>query len=303
MIEKGVMRVKFVFLILHYKNDDVTKQCIESLIQCFGTLQMEIIVVDNASDNGSYEKLLQCYGNASYIHFLHNRKNLGYAAGNNVGFQYAKKVLKADWICLANNDVIFQDEKWIDKVRGLYHNTPYYVLGPDIVTPQGQHQNPFREHVASNASVLKNWLHDIVVYLALKLKLQRKINQDVKPQKELKKETWKQTNLDFHGVLHGSCLLFSPDYVRSFDGLYGGTFLYCEEEILCYILEKVGYRYVYCSDVQVLHNHSTFFKRSVQNEIERKKIIVKNRIQSYYKFLKITRYRGDIREFLKERGE
>ena len=54
------MRVKFVFLILHYKNDDVTKQCIESLIQCFGTLQMEIIVVDNASDNGSYEKLLQC---------------------------------------------------------------------------------------------------------------------------------------------------------------------------------------------------------------------------------------------------
>ena len=44
MIEKGVMRVKFVFLILHYKNDDVTKQCIESLIQCFGTLQMEIIV-------------------------------------------------------------------------------------------------------------------------------------------------------------------------------------------------------------------------------------------------------------------
>ena len=53
MIEKGVMRVKFVFLILHYKNDDVTKQCIESLIQCFGTLQMEIIVVDNASDKSN----------------------------------------------------------------------------------------------------------------------------------------------------------------------------------------------------------------------------------------------------------
>ena len=69
--------------------------------------------------------------------------------------------------------------------------------------------------------------------------------------------------------------------MKSFDGLYGGTFLYCEEEILCYILEKVGYRYVYCSDVQVLHNHSTSFKRSVQNEIERKKIIVnQNRIEN-----------------------
>ena len=79
---------------------------------------MEIIVVDNASDNGSYEKLLQCYGNASYIHFLHNRKNLGYAAGNNVGFQYAKKVLKADWICLANNDVIFQEKNGLIKLEG-----------------------------------------------------------------------------------------------------------------------------------------------------------------------------------------
>ena len=76
--------MKFVFLILHYKNDDVTKQCIESLIQCFGTLQMEIIVVDNASDNGSYEKLLQCYGNASYIHFL---QGIFYITGKTLGMQ------------------------------------------------------------------------------------------------------------------------------------------------------------------------------------------------------------------------
>lgn len=294
--------MKFVFLILHYKNDDVTKQCIESLIHCFGTGRMEIVVVDNDSDNGSYEKLLQCYENASYIHFLHNEINLGYAAGNNVGFRYAKNVLKADWICIANNDLIFKDEKWINKATELYENIPYYVLGPDIVTPQGQHQNPFRENVASNSSVFKNLVHDIVVYWALKLKLQRKINHNVKSQKELQKENWKQSDLDFHGVLHGSCLLFSPDYVRTFDGLYGGTFLYCEEEILCYILNKAGCRYIYCSDVQVLHNHSTSFKRLVQNEVERKKIIVKNRMQSYYKFLKISRYRGDIREFLKERG-
>jgi hypothetical protein len=43
--------------------------------------------------------------------------------------------------------------------------------------------------------------------------------------------------------------------------------------------------------------------KQIDNLEQRKKIIVKNRIQSYYKFLKITRYQGDIREFLKERGE
>ena len=295
--------MKIAFLILHYKNEDVTKQCIESLIQCFDMANIQIVIVDNDSENGSYEKLQQTYKKYNNIYFLHNEKNLGYAAGNNVGFRYAKNNLKAEWICLANNDVIFSDKNWIDKVTNLYKETPYYVLGPDIVTPQGQHQNPFRKNVANSTMVWKSWIHDVIVYWALKLKLQKKINNNVKPQKGQYKTNWMETDIDFHGVLHGSCLLFSPDYVQKFDGLYGGTFLYCEEEILCYILNKAGYRYVYCNQVQVLHNHSTSFKRSIQNEIERKKIIVKNRMRSYHKFLKITRFKGDEREFLKERGE
>ena len=66
----------FAYLILHYKNADVTEQCIESLLKH----DMEdscIIVVDNASDNGSYEILTEKYGNNDKLHFLHNEKNLG----------------------------------------------------------------------------------------------------------------------------------------------------------------------------------------------------------------------------------
>ena len=294
--------MKFVFLILHYKNSDVTIQCVDSIIHCFGTGSFEIVIVDNASNNGSYETLQERFSGKSYIHFLHNEKNLGYAAGNNVGFRYAKKELKADWICLANNDVIFEDSAWIDKVTAYYKTSSYYVLGPDIVTREGVHQNPFRAYTASRINVCKNLIHDIIVYWALKLKLQRKINNNVMSRQELNKQDWAHTDDNFQGVLHGSCLVFSPDYLAEFDGLYGGTFLYCEEEILCYILKKLGYRYVYCSDVQVIHCHATSLKRSVQDEAERKKIIVKHRMQSYQKFLKITLCREDIRRFLQERG-
>lgn len=294
--------MKFVFLILHYKNSDVTIQCVESILNAFANGSFEVVVVDNASGNGSYEELQKYFSGKNFIHFLHNEKNLGYAAGNNVGFRYAKRQLKAEWICLANNDVIFEDPDWINKVTAFYRTVSYYVLGPDIVTPQGEHQNPFRSDTASRAKVFKSLMHDNVVYWALKLKLQRNVNNNVKHPKKLVKEDWTQTDDNMKGVLHGSCLVFSPDYVREFDGLYGGTFLYCEEEILCYILKRLNYRYVYSSDVQVIHCHSTSFKRSVQDEVERKKIIVKNRMKSYQKFLRITFCKGDLKKFLMERG-
>src|SRR3989344_3736771 len=38
-------------------------------------------------------------------HFIKNTKNLGYAAGNNVGIEYALK-RKADYILVLNNDVL-----------------------------------------------------------------------------------------------------------------------------------------------------------------------------------------------------
>lgn len=294
--------MKFVFLILHYKNSDVTIQCVESMMKTFEIGSYEIVVVDNASGNGSYEELQEYFGGKEFIHFLHNEQNLGYAAGNNVGFRFAKRELNADFICLANNDVIFEDSDWINKVTAFYRDISYYVLGPDIVTPQGEHQNPFKSHTASRANVFKSLIHDMIVYWALKLKLQRNINNNVKSKRTLARDDWEHTDENMKGVLHGSCLVFSPDYVREFEGLYGGTFLYCEEEILCYILKKLNYRYVYYSNVQVIHCHSTSFKRSVQDEVERKKIIVKHRMKSYQKFLRITFCKGDLKKFLMERG-
>ena len=236
---------------------------------------------------GKLEKC-QKYKEEKRVYFLVNEENLGYAKGNNVGFSYAKNTLGADWICLANNDVVFSDSLWMNKVRGQYQKSPYYVLGPSIVTPEGIHQNPFRDRVAGKKTVLKSLLHDEVVYFLLKIGLQRKLRSKMNKGNDQNNTDWMESKEDFHGVLHGSCLVFSPDYVMEFDGLYGGTFLYAEEEILCYILNRLGYRYSYFSEIQVMHCHATSFKKAIQDEDKRKSIIVKNRIKSYRKFLKIV---------------
>lgn len=280
--------MKFVFLILHYMNVDVTVKCMDSLLQNISGVAFDIVVVDNASNNGSYEELTGRYKEYENIHFLCNKENLGYARGNNVGFVYAKDVLKADWICLLNNDVFISDTHWMDKIYAQYEKKPFYVLGPDVVTPEGIHQNPFADSVPSKKRVAKKLFHDEVVYMLLKLGIQRKLRSKMKAQPVSNAVDWKQSREEFAGVLHGSCLIFSPDYVKEFDGLYSGTFLYAEEEILCYILHKLGYPYAYCTDLQAVHCHATSFKKSIADEDRRKMVIVKHRIRSYRKFLKIV---------------
>lgn len=294
------MSKKFAFLILHYMNADVTRNCIDSIGATMSGGDYSIVVVDNASNNGSYEVLKETYADNDNIHFLANEKNLGYARGNNVGFVYAKHELKAEWICLANNDVVFFDSMWMNKVMELYQKAPYYVLGPDIVTPEGEHQNPFRTTVSNKKTVIKTLVHDEIVYILLKLGLQRKLRSKMNIKDIRADVNWRDSQEDFKGVLHGSCLLFSPDYIKEFEGLYNGTFLYAEEEILCYILQKLGYRYTYYSGVQVTHCHATSFKKSIQDEDKRKMVIVKNRIRSYRKFLKIVFTSKNVERFLKE---
>ena len=281
------MDSKFVFLILHYLNADVTIRCIESIINTIQQKNFEIVVVDNASNNGSVEELVERYGNKTEIHFLFNKVNLGYAQGNNVGFVYAKNILHADFICLANNDVIFSDKQWCNKVLDIYEKESYYVLGPDVVTPQGEHQNPFRPEVFGIGKVMKNLFHDIVVYILLKLGIQKKIRNKLNIKSVWENCNWSESQFDFSGVLHGSCLIFSPAFIGEFDGFYKGTFLYVEEDILFYILHKLHCKYVYCKDLQVLHYHATSLKRTIQDENQRKMMAVKNRIKSYAKFLKI----------------
>ena len=285
------------YLVLHYKNADITKQCLESLLQT-GLEESCIVVVDNASGNGSFEELRSQYGGNNKITFLLNKENLGYAAGNNVGFRYAKEKLGAEWIVLLNNDVVLEQRDFRETLLEEYEREPFYVAGPDIVTPEGNSQNPFRMECPDRKRIYKSLIHDYVVLALMKIGLQQKLKKALHYDGSIFQHNDTGTIRDFQGVLHGSCLIFSPDFIRRFDGLYGGTFLYCEEEILCFILKRQGCSYCYLKSLQVIHRHSATMKREIKDEDRRKMTELRNRIDSYRKFLHIAKNKGDLGDYL-----
>lgn len=290
--------MKIAFLVLHYKNYSVTDQCLQAVFNNLTCQNFDVVVVDNASNDGSYELLEEKYGHNSRVYLLHNNENIGYAKGNNIGFRFAKKQLKADMIILINNDIIINQKDFLEKVEEAYDRYGFFVCGPDIVTPKEVHQNPFRLNVASKRQIESRINHDRIVYCLHKLRVQRILRKMIGKKTEWI-EHYKAENIeDFQGVLHGSCLIFSPKYVAEFNGMYEGTFLYVEEEILCFILNKLKYKYTYLNDVQVIHKHGTTLKTEEKDENKRKMRTLKYRIESYKRFVEIINDKRDLKRYL-----
>jgi GT2 family glycosyltransferase len=61
---------------------------------------LEVILVDNASTDGSVEQAERCFGDKLAV--IRNGKNEGFARGNNIGFAAAK----GDWVFLLNSDAV-----------------------------------------------------------------------------------------------------------------------------------------------------------------------------------------------------
>lgn len=84
-------------LIVNWNTRDLLRACLRSIRNgCVG-LQHEIIVVDNASHDGSAEMVAKEFPE---VVLLSEKQNLGFAAGNNRAFQAAS----GSWIWLLNPD-------------------------------------------------------------------------------------------------------------------------------------------------------------------------------------------------------
>ena len=75
----------FGFVVLHYMAYDMTVECVSTLIQHFGDQNIKIVVVDNASSNGSGKMLASKYQDDCRVEVILNPQNEGFARGNNVG--------------------------------------------------------------------------------------------------------------------------------------------------------------------------------------------------------------------------
>lgn len=283
----------FVFVILHYKTVDDTIECINSIIENVSYLGYEIVVVDNGSPGDDFTFLQKRFSGNNIVHIMQTEENLGFAKGNNIGYQYAKKELNANFIILMNNDIILEQQNFIETIFDIYIERKFAILGPDVISlDDGEHQNP---HIIVNLQNPGRELYYyrfywLMAYLGLYVPVKRTIFTFIKwfkGKEEHVEPNW--TELQEGVKLYGACLIFSPEYVNRFKGLYDKTFMYVEEDILYYIAKQENLKMVYSPDIQILHKEKSSTKSDNRSSRKMRIFFYSNMCISLKAFLALTK--------------
>ena len=86
-------------IIVNWNGGTMLQEAITSLLAQTWTA-LEVIVVDNASSDGSADAASQTFGDRIVV--VRNTKNEGFARGNNIGFARARGA----WVFLLNSDAV-----------------------------------------------------------------------------------------------------------------------------------------------------------------------------------------------------
>jgi GT2 family glycosyltransferase len=212
-------------VVLNYKCADATIRCCNSILQQQG-VEFSLIVVDNHSEDGSV-----CFFKSKLplATLIEAPKNLGYAAGNNLGIARAlESAGDCTAIVIANPDLEFRDAfALLNLAEGLAKNREIVACSPLIRNPESNFSVDPREaiqvrRVPDFPMVLIShswWLSRI-----FQEKFRRYTYGDLRP--------FAKNSVVPVETINGACFMIRPDFIKENQMLDKSTFLYHEEIIL-----------------------------------------------------------------------
>lgn len=277
------MNKKVVFLILHYNSIEVTRECIDSIKKLEQQERIEIVIVDNASPNGSGKILEEEYKDDVHVHVRLNSENAGFSKGNNFGFEYIKANIDVQYLIVANNDIVFKQPNFLNRLDQEYEKSKFDILGPDVWnTCLEVHQNPLDHSVRQKEDVDRTIrFHQIALkYYGILYPL-----LCVAEKLEAKKrycQSDKEYLLHQEGIcLMGACLIFSEQYVLSKNKIFSPeTYFYYEEYILTLQALRERRKIVYSPDIVVDHKEGSSTSSISSKNRLKKKFVMQNMLDA-----------------------
>ena len=267
----------FGYVILHYQSIEITKKCVDKLLMFSKT--NPIVIVDNCSPNGSGKQLEKMYSKYTNITVIINEENQGFAKGNNLGYQYIKRKYSLNYVVVMNNDIMIEDNDFAVIIEQFMEKNEVDVCGPDMVTLKGNHQNPLQLKPYTSKYLQRRVRADKIKVLLLRTRLFWKLYENYKKTNKIPIRTKQPTVFDC--ILHGSCIIYGPEYIkREQNAFLPITYMYNEEAILYDYLVHKGYKTGYCSDVTILHMEGVSTSERIENKKKKVMFRFKNNIKS-----------------------
>lgn len=114
--------------IISFNTKTALRNCLRSVFDTRGDMSLEVIVIDNASNDRSAEMIRNEFGAA---HFIQNKHNVGFAAAVN----QAARIAKGKYLLLLNPDAVIK-EKALANAYEKMENTPRAAVAGGLLLSQ-----------------------------------------------------------------------------------------------------------------------------------------------------------------------
>ena len=210
-------------IIINWNTHDLLGDCLESIEQNRDGLDVEVIVVDNASTDGSQEMVQNRF---PYVKLLQNRKNLGFARANNQGLS----ISRGRFIMLLNSDTLLQPGALFTMVSFMDMHSDVGIVGAELLNRDGTLQPSWAKYPSLLSELLgANFRGRKQFY-----------TKDGSPAYEV----------DWVG---GACLLIRRSTMEQVGNLDERFFMYSEELDWCYRTRLLGWKICYLPGASVIH--------------------------------------------------
>lgn len=147
-------------LILNYKKYQVTADCIRSVLQTAGDLDYRIYVLDNGSGNDSLARLQAEFADCPTITWMESQENTGYARGNNLMLQKARRD-GCSAAVITNSDIVFLPGTLQQLAADVAAGHP--IVGPRLQYPNGRLQGSvkLRPYTYTEYLQTETYLHNL----------------------------------------------------------------------------------------------------------------------------------------------
>lgn len=230
-------------IILNYITWADTERCVRSIWETESDRQFpyHIYIVDNASPDPAPQSIQEICGRDG-ITYIQSDKNIGYAAGNNLGIRRAVED-GCDNILISNSDVCFTGN-CISRMAAYLQNHPKVgIVGPKILDAEGRLQ---KSCLCRRTGLKEKYLVRTRLNLFFRKQYRTYFGLDRDYDKTFR----------VYAVL-GCCFMISPQCVREVFPFDEGTFLYEEEYIVGIRMEQAGYETHYVPECVIRHLHGS----------------------------------------------
>lgn len=229
-------KYKLSIVIVNYRTPQMTIDCLISLLPELEGISAKVIVVDNASNDDSCEKIqrwIDATDVCEQVILLASTDNKGFSGGNNFGIKHTE----ADYYLLLNSDTLVQKKAIITLLNVADINESAGLISPRLEWADGTPQEScFNFH-----SPLSELISSANTGFITRIFKQYKVPHPVSD--EVKKYDWTSF----------ACVLIKADVFKDLGFMDDGYFMYFEDVVFAYQAKQAGWDVMNVPSAHVVH--------------------------------------------------